>query len=314
MNNALIIKILCFILFYILPESSLGQKQYLFSYFTGNGEDGLHLAYSQDGLQWQPISNGKSFLSPNVGKDKLMRDPCIIKGQDENYIMVWTTGWHDKIIGMATTKDFINWSAQKSIPVMEHEPIAKNAWAPEIFYNKNKKEYLIFWASTLPNKHKTILETENEKGWNHKIYATTTRDFKAFSETKLYFDPDFSVIDATIFKKKRKYVMILKNENPNPPEKNLRVSTSKNLSKGFNTKVSDKITGDYWAEGPTVIKIDSFYYVYFDKYKDHKYGCVRSKDLKQWEDVSDMVSFPLGLRHGTILEVPENIIVNLKKQ
>ncbi|RRN76731.1 glycosyl hydrolase, partial [Pseudoxanthomonas sp. SGD-10] len=28
---------------------------YLFSYFVENGKDGLHLAYSKDGLKWQEI-------------------------------------------------------------------------------------------------------------------------------------------------------------------------------------------------------------------------------------------------------------------
>lgn len=51
---------------------------YLFSYFKGNGEDGLHLAYSEDGLSWKALNNDQSFLIPQVGEDKLMRDPCII--------------------------------------------------------------------------------------------------------------------------------------------------------------------------------------------------------------------------------------------
>ena len=32
--------------------SRIGYPCYLFSYFKGNGEDGLHLAYSNDGLKW----------------------------------------------------------------------------------------------------------------------------------------------------------------------------------------------------------------------------------------------------------------------
>ena len=54
------------------------QKQaWLFSYFTTDSRDGLHLAYSYDGLQWTPLNNGKSYLTPTVGNDKLMRDPSI---------------------------------------------------------------------------------------------------------------------------------------------------------------------------------------------------------------------------------------------
>ena len=55
---------------------------YLFTYFKGNGEDGLHLAYSKDGYKWIALKNDTSFLIPEVGKDKLMRDPCVIKGGD----------------------------------------------------------------------------------------------------------------------------------------------------------------------------------------------------------------------------------------
>ena len=39
---------------------------------------------------------------------------------------------------------------------------------------------------------------ESEKGLNHRIYYVTTKDFNTFSETKLFFNPDFSVIDAAI--------------------------------------------------------------------------------------------------------------------
>ena len=56
-----------------------GQKTaggYLFSSFRGNGEDGLHLAYSRDGLKWTPLGGDKSFLKPRLGGN-LMRDPCI---------------------------------------------------------------------------------------------------------------------------------------------------------------------------------------------------------------------------------------------
>ncbi len=53
------------------PEES---NVYLFSYFTGNGEDGLHLAYSFNSLSWKPLNNGESLLKPMVGKNRLMRD------------------------------------------------------------------------------------------------------------------------------------------------------------------------------------------------------------------------------------------------
>ena len=47
----------------------------LFTYFTGNGEDGLHLATSEDGLRWTALGGGRWYLTPTVGT-KLMRTPA----------------------------------------------------------------------------------------------------------------------------------------------------------------------------------------------------------------------------------------------
>src|SRR5581483_9783644 len=54
------------------------RADYLFTYFTKNGEDGLHLAASADGYHWDKLNDGKSYLAPRVGRSKLMRDPCVV--------------------------------------------------------------------------------------------------------------------------------------------------------------------------------------------------------------------------------------------
>ena len=108
--------------------------------------------------------------------------------------------------------------------------------------------------------------------------------------------------------------MTLKNENPNPPEKNIRTTRSRSLEEGFPTEVSAPITGDYWAEGPSPIFIGGALYVYFDKYMEGKYGAVRSfDDGRTWEDISDLVHFPEGTRHGTVFEVERSVLDNLLK-
>ena len=127
------------------------DKNYVFTYFKGNGKTGLHMVYSHDGLNWKKLKNGRSFLRPKLG-DKIMRDPCVIKGPDGIFHMVWTLSWYDKKIGIAHSKDLINWSEQKEIPVMAHEAKARNCWAPEIFYDDINKQYLIFWATTIPGR------------------------------------------------------------------------------------------------------------------------------------------------------------------
>ncbi len=287
------------------------KEAYLFSYFIGNGEDGLHLAYSYDGLKWEALNNGQSYLKPEIGKDKLMRDPSIVQSPDGTFHMVWTSGWWDNIIGYASSKDLIRWSAQQTLPVMTHEPTARNAWAPELYFDKKNKTYYIVWATTIPGRFTPIADSEREKGLNHRLFCTTTRDFKSFTPTALFFNPDFSAIDGAILKKGREHWMFVKNENPNPPQKNIRIAKTTDMTKGFPTEVSEPITGKYWAEGPTPLKVGKYIYVYFDKYTEHKYGAVRSLDGKTWEDVSHLISMPKGIRHGTAFRVKESVLNNL---
>ncbi|VBB48021.1 conserved hypothetical protein [uncultured Paludibacter sp.] len=293
----------------ILPIKN--KYVYLFSYFKGNG-DGLHLAYSYDGLKWTTLKNDSVFLKPEVGKDKLMRDPSIVIDDNGVYHLVWTSGWWDNGIGYASSKDLIHWSKQKYLPVMEKFAAVKNTWAPELFYDRNEKLFYIFWASTVAGAFPEIPTSESEKGLNHKLYHVTTKDFNVFTETKLFYNPDFSVIDGAILGKDGQYFLFMKNENSNPPEKNIRI-VSNTKPNSFSLNVSKAITGNYWAEGPAPLIVGDYVYVYFDKYRDKKYGAVRSKNIKDWEDVSDSISLPNGARHGTAFAVRESMLKQLIK-
>jgi len=280
---------------------SAQDSVYMFSYFINNGEDGLHLAYSQDGITWDEIHKGKSYIQPTLSPDKLMRDPCIIQGPDGLYHMVWTVSWTQKGIGYANSKDLLHWSEQQLIPVMEHEPNTRNTWAPEITFNPLDKSYYIYWSSTITGLYPETQE-QKENAYNHRIYYTSTKDFKSYSETKLLFEPGFNVIDASILPINGKWTMFLKDETIVPPQKNIKIATADNIEGPYNN-ITQPITGNYWAEGPTVIKINNEWYVFFDKYTEHQYGAIKSADLKTWTDISDQIKMPRNMRHGSIFRI-----------
>ena len=284
---------------------------FMFSYFKNNGEDGLHLAYSMDGLKWKALNNDQSFLEPELSKDKLMRDPCIILGPDGKYHMVWTVSWNEKGIGYANSEDLITWSQQKFIPVMQHEKETRNSWAPELFYDDIENQYLIFWASTVSDSF-TNTSDQTEDGYNHRMYYTTTKDFDNFSETKLFVEPGFNVIDATIAKNENEYFMIIKDETLLPEaKKSLHILFSGNLY-DWNVPFSDAISWS-WVEGPAVTKLGDDWLVYFDQYRKGKFGALKSNDLENWEDISNAISFPDGVRHGTVFKVSKKELSSLKK-
>ena len=288
---------------------------YLFSYFRGE-RSGLHLAYSYDGKTWTALNDNQPLMAPTVGKDRLMRDPSIVQGPDGTFHMVWTSSWNDQIIGYASSKDLIHWSEQVAIPVMKDEPTSRNCWAPELFYDEPSKTFYIFWATTIPDRHSYVPTSESEKQWNHRIYYTTTKDFKSFTKTSMFFNPTFSAIDAAIAKDPvtKELIMVVKNENSAPAEKNIRVTRTMDIRKGFPIEVSAPITGNYWAEGPAPLYVGDTLYVYFDMYRNGRYGAVRSTDHGHtWTDISDEVSFPKGIRHGTAFKVDERYLNTLLK-
>jgi beta-xylosidase len=304
----------------LLAISSL-RADYLFTYFTKNGEDGLHLAASADGYNWEKLNDGRSYLAPKVGKSKLMRDPCVVRGPDGTFHLVWTSGWNENNIGYASTRDWITWSEQKEIPVMAHEPTVRNCWAPEIAFDAKRGEFIIFWASTIPGKFRETAGA-SESDYNHRMYFTTTKDFATFAPTQLFYDPGFSVIDATfLHADDGRHYLIVKDETRNPPKKYLQLAEAKDGDlRGPFEKLSPPFTpAGLWVEGPTAIKIGADYVVYYDAYRTKHYGALRSRDLKTWEDVTAKLVLPdegtpVRMRHGTVIEVPRELVAKLRQK
>lgn len=283
----------------------------VFTSFRGNGQDGLHLATSDDGYTWRALNGDRPVLASKVGGG-LMRDPSLCQGPDGTFHLVWTTGWTRYGLGYASSRDLETWSEPRLIEVMSHEPATRNVWAPDLFFDEATQEFVIVWSSTIPGRFKAGA-SQGDDGYNHRMYAASTKDFQTLTPTKLFYDHGFNVIDGTIVRAGERYALILKDETRNPPAKNLRVSWSEAALGPFGPP-SPPITGDYWAEGPTAIQINGRWHVYFDRYTEHRYGLVTSPDLRNdWKDESDRVSFPKDFRHGTVLRVPKRLLEALNQ-
>lgn len=295
-----------------------GDESYLFAYFTKNGQDGLHLAWSADGYAWEKLRGGASVLAPAIGtKEKLIRDPSIARGPDGTYHVVWTSGWWERGIGYASTKDFIHWSAPREIPVMAHEPTARNAWAPEIVWDDDAAEFLIFWATTIPGRHAAGADSSEDK-LNHRIYFTATKDFEHFTRAALLFDPGFSCIDATLVRAGRDWHLFFKDETRFPtPAKNFLHAVAASARGPF-TKFSAPFSpSGLWVEGPSVVRVGDDWLLYYDAYTAKHYGVLRSRDLVQWEDATRQLRLPdegtpLRPRHGAVIAVPRELVSALQ--
>jgi hypothetical protein len=281
------------------PES----PAYLFTSFRDADQKYLRFLYSFDGYHWTNVPG--TFLEANVGTNRQFRDPSLLRGPDGIFHLVWTVAWHgDQGFGCAESQDLIHWSEQKFIPVMTNEPATVNVWAPELFYDDNAKQYLIVWASTIPGRYPEGLEKRDN---NHRLYFTTTTDFVHFAPTKLFYEPGFSVIDAFLVKDGKRYVMVCKDNTR--PHLNLRV-TFASTPLGPWEPVSEPFTQKF-TEGPAVLKVGSDWLIYFDAYREKRYGAVKTQNFKNFTDVTSEVSFPEGHKHGTAIPVSRTLVQQL---
>ena len=285
--------------------SSIAKDIYVSTSFHEPANEGLRFIYSYDGIRWDSIKG--TFLTPQVGNQKVMRDPSIVKGPDGTFHLVWTSSWHqDRGFGYASSKDLIHWTPQRFIEVMK-DTSTVNVWAPELFYDDVRKQYMIIWASCVPGKFPDYIEDHRN---NHRLYYVTTKDFRKFSEAKLLIDPDFSCIDATMVKRgKDDYVMVLKDNSRK--QRNIKVAFAK-TPYGPWSKASEPFTESF-TEGPSTAYVNGWWYIYYDSYRHKIYGAHRTKDFVHFQDQTGAVKFPVGHKHGTVFMADEKLVDALKK-
>ena len=323
LGRTLLVALLTACVRYGAPSPGGEPSAFLFSYFTRNGADGLHLAYSRDGITWLPLNGGRSLLAPRVTgagigwqqwstSATIMRDPCVLRGPDGAFHLVWTIAWTDKAIGVAHSRDLIHWSEQERIPVMEHEPVVLNTWAPELYYDEATREFMIFWASSIPGRFPasdSLAQRTNRGRADHRLYYVTTTDFKTFSPTRLLYDGGFATIDGTIAKRGDLYYLVMKDETFYPERRNLRVASAPRAIGPYGP-ASPAFTAVH-TEGPSILDVDEWWYVYFDYYTRGRYGAVRTRDFATWEVVSDSLRAPRGMRHGSAFLAPQSVLRGL---
>ena len=335
-----------FCIFFLLLLTTLTvtaqQKVFISTSFHEPATDGLRFIYSYDGWTWQQVDG--VWLRPEVGRQRVMRDPSIVRTPDGTFHLVWTSSWRgDRGFGYASSKDLVHWSEQRFIEVMP-DTSTVNVWAPELFWDSDRRQVVIMWASCIPGR---FPDGQEEHKNNHRLYYTTTRDFRTFAPTRLMIEPGFSCIDATIVdtksivnskssNSKYRYVMVLKDNTR--PERNIKVSFASSPY-GPWSKPSEPFTG-HMMEGPTVLclnnedendnenenvnrkskiengksKIENRkYLIYYDRYELKDFGAHLTTDFVNFEDVSDKVTVPALHKHGTIFEADDHILQGLLK-
>ena len=104
--------------------------------------------------------------------------------------------------------------------------------------------------------------------------------------------------------------MIYKDERKQPLEKHLLTATGPSFE-GPWSNLSEPIS-EPWSEGAAIIPVAATatqpagYLAYYDHYSQgQRYSALFSTDLVHWTDALTRIDFPVGMRHGSFLQITQ---------
>ena len=106
--------------------------------------------------------------------------------------------------------------------------------------------------------------------------------------------------------------MISKPKDNTRPERNLKIAFSDSLTGPYSP--SSQPFTESFVEGPSVEKLGDDYLIYFDVYKKKIYGAMCTRDFKNFTDITESVSVPVGHKHGTIFKASESDVKTLLEE
>lgn len=302
----------------------------LFTYFEGNGETGVFLKRSENGLDFETVNDGDPIFTPPTSwpeDQQLTRDPSVVYRKG-TFHMVWTTNWEGRVFGYARSPDLRTWTDTTLVrPFPNDRPAEqqpKNVWAPEVHYDPVEENFFIVFSSTLPSRLGDDAEGADTHGNNHRMYVVRTEDFHSFTDAKLFYDPGFSSIDGQLVYQpaeqttngEARWIMAFKHERlPEHGGKTIRLGTRDPETSSF-SDYSEPIVGpgsglnEDWAEGPTLLQTDDgTWCLYWDAYRQGYYGLARSPDLNKWTEITDSLNTGVeDPRHGAFFHAPADAL------
>ena len=183
----------------------LNTDAYLFVHFIDKKHntpmsEQIYFSVSKDGYNWETLNGKAPILVSNIG-EKGVRDPFIIRSRDNDKFYIVGTdlnvhlrpdGWKMATINGSRnilvweSTDLVNWTDVRMCTIAPEG--AGCAWAPEVIYDEENSDYMVFWASR-------SLKDGRRKC---RMYYSKTKDFRTFTPAELYIERSSDVIDTTI--------------------------------------------------------------------------------------------------------------------
>lgn len=279
--------------------------KYLFCYFVGNKpeEECVHFAVSEDGYHFCAMNNNEPVIMQTLGK-KCCRDPYLFRGEDGVFHIIATDmrcfdGWcSNNSMVVWDSYDLISWENERILDFSQFEETktADRVWAPEVIYDREKQEYMIYWSHHNADGDPATV-----------IWHAYTKDFKTLTtKPALLFKPKSGMagIDADIIERNGKYYLYQADEE----------------KKAICYVVSDKPNGPYFEPDDNKISVadtalegncaypilgtDKVVMI-ADQFVAGGYFMQETTDMIHFKKVDDFALDHLRPRHGSMLHITD---------
>ncbi|QEO15652.1 alpha-L-arabinofuranosidase [Agromyces intestinalis] len=164
---------------------------YVMGYFTESPNQSgdsyaLHLAVSQDGLNWTPLNQNNAVVTPTAGTQGL-RDPYILRKQDDRFVVLATDlkgrvfTENNQYIHVWDSTDLTAFSNYRRVRL---HTMNTHSWAPQAFWVPSRNQYAVIYSAN--------------NGTRDVVMVNYTTDFVNMGSAQVFFDPGFNVLDADV--------------------------------------------------------------------------------------------------------------------
>lgn len=268
----------------LLATTALAEPvRYTMTAFTNASQSNMSVYNSADGSRFT-LKKPLAYTPPKG----LIRDPSVMKHADGWYYVAYTTGWSGDTIGLARSRDLIDWAFLRDVRI--DVPGATNSWAPEWFVDHDGSVNLILSVSTTGQQgaFQPVRITAQDAALTR---WSTPRPLSGLG-------PNF--IDTFVVREGALYQAFAKNET----SKYIELWTAPSLDGPWQAKG----TGDWagWGrflEGPALTRApDGGWRIYFDEYMAKRYWSSDSKDgFRTWTPKTELPELSGTVRHFTVL-------------
>ncbi len=289
-------------------SSVKGKGKYLFCYFTGNEpeKESINYALSEDGYNFTPLNGNKPFLFNEYGT-KGIRDPYIFRDVNGGYYIIGTDmrselGWaSNHAFCIWHSDDLVNWKQYPGIDMNDYLPESTRTWAPEVFYDREKGMYMIYWAN---QQH----FSSDDRWTNTVMWYAYTKDFtKLETEPKILYAPPCrkDAIDGDIIENNGTYYLYYKDEN----EKYICYVYSDKPEGPYLEPENKNITAfEDHTEGCCMYNITGTdtWVMIMDSYTKGYYVMQQTTDFVNFSAVkNECYSLDFSPRHGSVLNITD---------